>query len=148
MALDELKGQELGTTRVKIEQGPVRTFATAVKDDPAAFTGDGALVPPTFPFVMPYWGSMGEGGAAGLPIDKLRGKGKMLLHGEQEFEYHDWPTVGDELEGTARVADVRTKDSEKATMDFYVTETEWRHADSGDLAATARFTLIVRTAKG
>ena len=147
MALDELKGQELGTTRVVIEHGPVKAFAAAVKDDPAAFAGDGALVPPTFPFVMTYWGTSGEGGAAGLPIAKLRAPGSMLLHGEQEFEYHAWPQVGDVLEGTGRVSDVYTKDTGSATMDFYVTETQWRRADSGDLAVTTRFSLIVRTPK-
>lgn len=147
MAMTELKGQELGATRVEIEQGPVRVFASAVKADPDAYTGEDALVPATFPFVMTYWGSMGEGGAAGLPIDQLRGPGKMLLHGEQEFEYHQWPTVGDVLEGTTRVADVYTKDTESATMDFYVTETAWTHAESGDPAVTTRFTLIVRTSK-
>lgn len=147
MAMDELKGQELGATRVTIEQGPVRIFATAVKEDADAFTGEGAPVPPTFPFVMPYWGSMGQGGAAGLPIDKLRGTGKMLLHGEQEFEYHAWPRVGDVLEGKGRVADVYTKDTGSATMDFYVTETEWRRVADDELAVTTRFTLIVRTPK-
>lgn len=154
MALTELNGKELGTTRVRIEQGPVRVFAAAVAEAEAAerFTGEGALVPPTFPFVMTYWGSMGEGGAAGLPIDDLRGPGRMLLHGEQEFEYHRWPQVGDELEGTTRVADVYTKavskkDGDSATMDFYVTETAWRHVPSGDPAVTARFTLIVRSSK-
>lgn len=146
MALTELKGKDLGTTRVVIEKGPVRVFAAAVKQQ-GDFTVDGALVPPTFPFVMTYWGSTGEGGAAGLPIEDLRGPGRMLLHGEQEFEFHEWPCVGDTLEGRARVADVYTKDGGSATMDFYVTETEWRHAESGAPAVTARFTLIVRTPK-
>lgn len=150
MAMTELRGRETGTTRVEIERGPVRAFAAAVKHDPAAFDGDGdgALTPATFPFVMPYWGSTGEGGASGLPLDELRGPGRMLLHGEQEFEYHRWPRVGDVLEGTGRIADVYTKDSERATMDFYVTETEWRDADSGDPVVTTRFTMIVRTPKG
>ena len=50
---------------------------------------------------MPYWGSMGVGGAAGLPIENLRGKGRAILHGEQEFIYHggEWPHAGDVLVG-------------------------------------------------
>ena len=148
MAMTELKGQELGTTTVTIERGPVRVFAAAVKDDAPAYRGgDQAPVPPTFPFAMTYWGSSGQGGAAGLPIEKLRGPGRMLLHGEQEFEYHRTPRVGDVLEGVARVADVYEKDSGSSTMEFYVTETEWRDAASGDPVVTARFTLIVRAAK-
>jgi len=148
VALTELKGQELGQTEVEIERGPVRVFAAAVKDDdPAYRQGEGSPVPPTFPFVMTYWGSTGQGGAAGLPIDKLRGPGKMLLHGEQEFEYHRWPKVGDRLVGTGRIADVYEKDSGSATMEFYVTETEWKDAETGDPVVTARFSLIVRVPK-
>ena len=90
MALEKLKGRPLGTQRVMIERGPVRVFAQALMDDDPAYTdGDAAPVPPTFPFVMPYWGSLGQGGAAGLPIENLRGKGRAILHGEQEFVYHD-----------------------------------------------------------
>ena len=73
MALTELKGKPLGTTKVVIERGPIRVFAQALMDDDPAYTADGAPVPPTFPFVMPYWGSLGAGGAAGLPIENLRG---------------------------------------------------------------------------
>ena len=61
MALTELTGTELGTQTVTIEQGPVRAFASAVKDDPDRYTGAGAPTPPTWPFVMTYWGSMGSG---------------------------------------------------------------------------------------
>jgi hypothetical protein len=147
MALTELQGQELGSTRVRIERGPVKVFAAAVKDDDPVYLEEGAPVPPTFPFVMPYWGSMGQGGAAGLPIEKLRGPGRMLLHGEQEFEYHRWPRVGDELEGSVRVADVYEKEGNSGTMEFYVTETQWKDASSGEPVVTARFTLAVRVPK-
>src|SRR5690606_2273949 len=84
VALTELIGTDLGTQSVRIEQGPVRVFAGAVLDEPARYTGEAAPTPPTWPFVMPYWGSMGTGGAAGLPVDRLRGPGRMILHGEQE----------------------------------------------------------------
>ncbi len=147
MALDELKGTELGSQTITIEQGPVRAYASAVKDDPNLFTGDGAPVPPTFPFVMSYWGSMGQGGAAGLPIDKLRGPGRMILHGEQEFEYTRSPRVGETLTGTSTIADVYEKDTSSATMEFYVRETAWRD-EAGEPVVTDRFVLIVRAKKG
>jgi hypothetical protein len=83
VALTELKGQKTGTQKVAIERGPVRVFAEAIGDTDATYRGDGAPVPPTFPFVMSYWGSLGEGGAAGLPIEKLRGPGRAILHGSQ-----------------------------------------------------------------
>ena len=83
MALTELKGRPLGTQKVIIERGPIRVFAQALMDNDPVYNADAAPVPPTFPFVMSYWGSLGTGGAAGLPIERLRGKGRAILHGEQ-----------------------------------------------------------------
>jgi hypothetical protein len=144
MALTELKGQETGTQRVVIERGPVRVFAQALGDDDPVYRGDAAPVPPTFPFVMSYWGSLGTGGAAGLPIEKLRGPGRAILHGEQAFEYHRWPEVGDVLEGTTVITDVYEKErSNGGKLEFYVTETAWRLAESGEPAVTSIFTLVV-----
>jgi len=144
MALTELKGKQMGTQRVTIERGPVRTFARAIKDDSPEFDGPDAPVPATFPFVMAYWGSQGVGGASTLPIEKLRGPGRMILHGEQEFEFRGWPHVGQTLEGSTQVADVYEKNrSNGGKMEFYVTETDWKDAESGDPVVTTRFTLIV-----
>lgn len=146
MALDHLKGTDLGSQTITIEQGPVRAFATALGDDPDRYTGAGAPTPVTWPFVMSYWGSMGTGGAAGLPIADLRGKGRTILHGEQAFEYHRAPKVGETLTGTGSIADVYEKDTSSATMEFYVREMAWRD-EAGEPVVTERFTLIVRAAK-
>jgi hypothetical protein len=144
MALTELKGKQMGTQRVTIERGPVRTFARAIKDDSQEFDGDDAPVPVTFPFVMAYWGSQGVGGASSLPIEQLRGPGRMILHGEQEFAFKGWPHVGQTLEGSTQIADVYEKErSNGGKMEFYVTETDWKDAESGDPVVTTRFTLIV-----
>jgi peroxisomal enoyl-CoA hydratase 2 len=144
VALTELKGQETGTQKVVIERGPVRVFAEALGDDDETYRSDGAPVPPTFPFVMSYWGSLGTGGAAGLPIEKLRGPGRAILHGEQAFEYQRWPRVGDVLEGTTVVTDVYEKErSSGGKLEFYVTETDWRDADSGEPVVKSIFTLVV-----
>ena len=144
MALTELKGQEAGTQKVVIERGPVRVFAAALGDDDEVYAGEGALVPPTFPFVMSYWGSLGTGGAAGLPIDRLRGPGRAILHGEQAFEYERWPKVGDVLEGTSVITDVYEKErSNGGKLEFYVTETDWKDADSGDPVVKSIFTLVI-----
>ena len=115
----------------------MRAFAAAVKDDPGRYTGADAPVPPTWPFVMSYWGSMGTGGAAGLPIEKLRGPGRMILHGEQEFQYHRPPRVGETLTGTGRISDVYEKDTSKATMEFYVREIDWRERAASRWSPTA-----------
>ena len=147
MALTELAGTELGSQTIRIEQGPVRAFASSVKDDPGRYTGDGAPTPVTWPFVMSFWGSMGAGGAAGLPLDKLRGPGRMILHGEEEFEIHRTPQVGETLIGTSRIGDVYEKDTSSATMEFYVRETDWRD-EKDQPVVTERFTMIVRVKKG
>ena len=144
MALDELKGQTMGTQKVQIERGPVRVFADALMDDDPVYREDGAPVPPTFPFVMSYWGSLGQGGAAGLPIEKLRGPGRAILHGEQEFVYSRMPRVGDVLEGTTTVTDVYEKErSNGGKLEFYVSETDWRDANTGDPVVKSVFTLAI-----
>jgi peroxisomal enoyl-CoA hydratase 2 len=144
MALTELKGQETGTQKVVIERGPVRVFAEALGDDDEVYSGEDALVPPTFPFVMSYWGSLGTGGAAGLPIDRLRGPGRAILHGEQAFEYQRWPKVGDVLEGTTVITDVYEKErSNGGKLEFYVTETDWKDANSGEPVVRSIFTLVI-----
>jgi len=144
MALAELKGRETGTQKVVIERGPVRVFAEALGDSDDVYSGDDALVPPTFPFVMSYWGSLGTGGAAGLPIDRLRGPGRAILHGEQAFEYQRWPKVGDVLEGTTVITDVYEKQrSNGGKLEFYVTETDWKDATSGEPVVKSLFTLVI-----
>jgi hypothetical protein len=145
MALDELKGTNLGVQRVVIERAPVPVFARSLGDDPAAYADADAAVPPTFPFAMAYWGTVG-GEVQGLPIGTLRKRG-MILHGEQEFVYGRWPRVGDVLEGHRTISDVYEKDTSSARMEFYVMETDWRDAESGDPVVTEKFTLIVRAKK-
>ncbi len=144
MALTELKGQQTGTQKVVIERGPVRVFAEALGDTDEVYRGEAAPVPPTFPFVMSYWGSLGTGGAAGLPIERLRGEGRAILHGEQTFEFSGWPKVGDVLEGSTVIADVYEKDrSNGGKLEFYVTETDWRDATTGEPVVKSIFTLVV-----
>ena len=146
MALTELIGTELGTQTIVIEQGPVRAFAAAVDDDPDRYTGPGADTPPTWPFSMGYWGSFGGQTVAGLPLAELRPRG-MILHGEQAFEYHRSPRVGEQLVGTGRISEVYEKDTSSATMEFYVREMAW-HDQAGQPVVTERFTMIVRAKKG
>ncbi len=135
MALTELKGTKGDPQVVRIERGPVRVFAQALMDADPVYEGDDAPVPPTFPFVMPFWGSDGTGGAAGLPIEKLRGPGRAILHGEQAFEYFRWPRVGDVLEGTS--------ESSGGTLEFYVQETTWKDQATGEPVVKNIFTLVI-----
>lgn len=144
MALTELKGRQTGQQKVRIERGPVRVFAQSLLDDDPIYDGDDAPVPPTFPFVMPFWGSLGQGGAAGLPIEKLRGPGRAILHGEQGFEFTRYPRVGDVLEGVTTCTDVYEKErSNGGKLEFYVTETVWSEAEGGAPVCTSTFTLVI-----
>jgi hypothetical protein len=142
-ARTELKGSDLGTQTVRVEWGPVGTSATAVTDQSPQYRASDAVVPPTFPFSWGYWGTV-EGNAPGLPIEALRGPGRMILHGEQEFVYHSHPRVGAVLEGSSRIVDVYEKATSSALMEFYVMETAWRDKASGEPVVDSRFTLIVR----
>jgi len=146
VALTELAGMALGTQSVIIEQGPVRIFAAALKDDPGRYTGADGATPVTWPFVMAYWGSTGTERAAGLPLEQLRGPGRMILHGEQAFDVHRPPRIGETLTGTARISEVYEKDTSSATMEFYVREVAWADA-AGEPVVTETFTMIVRATK-
>src|SRR5438876_197993 len=83
-------------------------------------------------------------GAAALPIDRLRGPGRAILHGEQAFEYERWPKVGDILEGRTVISDVYEKErSNGGKLEFYVTETDWKDATSGEPVVKSIFTLVI-----
>jgi peroxisomal enoyl-CoA hydratase 2 len=77
-------------------------------------------------------------------IQALRDTPGMILHGEQEFEYHRPLVVGDVLLSQGKVTDVYQKDSKGKTMTFIVTETVYSDEKSGDPVVTARFNLIHR----
>jgi hydroxyacyl-ACP dehydratase HTD2-like protein with hotdog domain len=105
---------------------------------------------------MSYWGSFSEdqpkdptGGQN--PMHKLMGelfaKGALVLHGEQEFEYHRTPVVGDVLDGVGRITDVYEKETSSANMTFVVIETSWNDASTGAPVVTERFNLIARLKK-
>ena len=164
MAVDRsIVGRSTGRSRVVIERGPVAVFADAVKDsspvyrDPrvAQEAGYDALpVPPTYPFVMGHFGTFpemqpeqeaGAGGGGGSVLGPLLAKGGLLLHGEQEFEYHRPVRVGDVLSGEGRVADVYEKQSGTGTLTFVVMETVWSDDSTGEPVVTTRTNLIVRT---
>lgn len=144
MALIELIGQETGTQTVRIERGPVKVFAQALLDDDSIYDSDSGPVPPTYPFVMHFWGTVDQEGIPGLPIERLRGAGRAILHGEQGFTYARWPRVGDVLKGTTTITDVYEKTkSNGGSLEFYVTETDWCDVESGEPVVKSTFTLVV-----
>ncbi len=157
-------GKQTTAARVVVEAGPVAAFAAAVKDDNPVFRDvaaaraagfDNIPVPPTWTFVQSFWNQAvpqpPDPTGGDNPMHKLMGelfgKGALVLHGEQEFEYHRQIVVGDTLVGEGTITDVYEKDSETANMTFVVVSTEWRDEKTGEPVATERFNLIARLKK-
>ena len=129
--------------RVRIERGPVWVFARAVKDASPVYASEEAAraagfdavpVPPTFTFVMAHSGAFpdaqpsGATGSMGVASDVPAGvfsrKG-LFLHGEQHFEYHRQPVVGDVLEGRMRVSQPTVKEGRRGRMEITLLQTRW-----------------------
>jgi acyl dehydratase len=156
-------GKSTGAFKVTIERGPVSNFAAAVLDqnpvyrraDAARAAGFGAIpAPPTYSFAMQHWGKFEEdqlpdptGGQNPMHavMGRLFAKGGLVLHGEQEFEYHRPVVVGDVLVGEGKIVDIYEKDSKGKTMTFVVTETVWRDERNDEPVVTERFNLIHRS---
>lgn len=163
MAVDtSIIGRETGRARVQVERAPLANFAKAVKDDNTVYSDinaaeaagfDGVPAPPTFGFALEFWGRYPELQKGLTPVEgnpmmevigKLMQNGGLILHGEQEFEYHRPIVAGDVLRSEGRVVDAYEKESKGKTMTFVVTETVWSDDKTGEPVLTARFNLIHR----
>jgi acyl dehydratase len=155
-------GRETGRARVQVERAPLANFAKAVKDDNTVYSDvnaaeaagfDGTPAPPTFGFALEFWGRYPELQKGLTPVEgnpmmevigKLMQNGGLILHGEQEFEYHRPIVAGDVLRSEGKVVDAYEKESKGKTMTFVVTETVWSDDKTGEPVLTARFNLIHR----
>ena len=167
MAVDtSVIGKPTGAFKVRVERGPVEFFASALFDDnplyhdPAAATAAGLPsmpAPPTFSFAMQHMGrwteeqppdpTQGENPMHAV-MGALYGKGALILHGEEEFDYHRPIFVGDVLLGEGKVVDVYERETDSAVMTFVVIETSWRDEKTDQPVVTERFNLIGRARKG
>ena len=169
MAVDKsLIGTPTGKSKISVERGPVSNFAKALTDDNPIYQNPEAAkaagfenipAPPTWGFAMAHWGAFPEQ----QPADPTKGrnpvmevigtlmqKGGLVLHGEQEFEYHRPVVVGDVLYGEDVLSDLYEKESETHVMTFIVTTTDWKDYSSGspgESVVTTRFNLIHRARK-
>jgi hypothetical protein len=163
LSRDDVVGRSTGASVVTIERGPVTRFAEAVTDtagvyqrrDAAREAGfDDIPVPPTYFFsAAGHWGAFTEDQPAGARPDRnptmeiigqLMAKGGMVLHGEQEFLYHQPIVAGQRLSAEGRVVDLYEKQSGERTMTFLVTEDQYRD-EAGELVLTSRMNLIHRS---
>ena len=158
----DVVGRPTGAATLVVERGPVAKFADAVHNDSDIYQNDEAArsagfaaipAPPTYAFSsLQYWGRFPEGqpddptgGKNPMmeAIGTLMAKGGMVLHGEQEFEYHKPIVVGDRISSEGKVVDLYEKAANDKTMTFLVTENQYRNQD-GDLVLAARMNLIHR----
>jgi hypothetical protein len=152
-------GAKTGAWRVTVERAPIANFARVLGDTSRVLADTPA--PPTFSFVMAYWGAYAEDQPAdpttsdqapGVnPMHRIMGelyaKGALVLHGEQEFVYHRPIVSGDVLDGEQAITDMYEKETDAATMTFVVMETRWTDAESAEPVVTERFNLIARLRK-
>jgi hypothetical protein len=122
----------------------VWAFARAVKDPSPIYASQQAAraagfervpAPPTYTFVMSAfgaWPDLQAKGASGRlsdgSIEDIAGRPGLSLHGEQRFEYHRQPLVGDVLEGRMRVSAPWRKPGRRP-MDLNLLETRWSDLD-------------------
>jgi N-terminal half of MaoC dehydratase len=155
MAVDSsIIGAKTGAWRVTVERAPIANFARVLQDANPVLADTPA--PPTFSFVMAYWGAYAgdqppdpTGGVNPMHriMGELHAKGALVLHGEQEFVYHRPIVSGDVLDGEQSITDMYEKETDAATMTFVVMETRWSDAKRGDPVVTERFNLIARLRK-
>jgi hypothetical protein len=163
MERDDVVGRPTGAAAVKVERGPIGKFAEAVHNDSPIYQRldaaqaagfDRIPAPPTYAFSsLQYWGRFPEaqppdptGGSSPLMeiIGGLMAKGGMVLHGEQEFTYHQPILDGDELTCEGKVVDLYSKESSSGkTMTFLVTEDVYRNG-AGETVLTSRMYLSHR----
>ena len=138
-------GAKTGAWRVTVERAPVANFARVLQDPNPVL--DGTPAPPTFSFVMAYWGAYPDdqppdptGGTNPMHriMGELHAKGALVLHGEQEFVYHRTPVAGDVLDGVQTITDIYERGETKRRDDdlCVVMELRWRGAKNGEPVVT------------
>ena len=125
-------GTELAPTTLTVDEGRLRFFAKAIGDNVDAEL----RVPPTFLFSIELENPNPFGWADQLGIDL-----RFVLHGEQEFTYHQPAYAGDVLTATPKITDVYSKKG--GALDFIVKETAVTKAD-GSLVADLKTVIVVR----
>jgi uncharacterized protein YrrD len=69
--------------------------------------------------------------------------GGLVLHGEQEFRYHQVVQCGDVLHSQGKITDIYTKESRGKVMTFIVMENIFKN-QAGEPVVTEIFNLIHR----
>jgi acyl dehydratase len=128
---------------VRVEYGKIREFAEALRDENPLYRDEeaarrsafgGIIAPPTLS--RNFWWE-------GAQVHHDLGfDWRYVLHGEQEFEYHQPIRAGDLLTAQVKIADRYEKAGKRGgKMTFAVIETEYRNG-KGETVLVGRRTLI------
>jgi MaoC dehydratase-like protein len=122
-----------------VETGKIREFAWATGTKDPAYAEAQPVSPPTYLMAAGLWQTAENAPWGDSPPDFRR-----LLHGEQEFVFHGPPPkAGDHLVGEVRIGSRYSKRGRRGgMMHFTETVTEYRDADTKELVAEVRATLI------
>lgn len=154
----------VSTTTSIIEHGPVARYAEAVGSHDRVFSDTELAVsrglttipaPPTFTFsALAYWGALSLASheppkpASDEPLLKelhrLSLHGGVTLHAEEEFVFHRPLLVGDRITSSGALVDVYEKRGHNGPLSFVVVERQHHRADTTQLVATTRTTLVNR----
>lgn len=127
----------------EIENRHVKQFREAIGDDNPLYSDEtyaseslfkGIIVPPTFPVAM-------NDGNVSVPIELDH---RRMLHGEQEFIYHQSIRPGDILHCQMKVSDLYDREGKSGKMQFLVLDTEMKN-EAGELVCISRMNIIYRS---
>jgi N-terminal half of MaoC dehydratase len=122
-----------------VETGKVREFARATETKDRAYAEAQPVSPPTYLMAAVFWQTAENAPWGDSPPDFRR-----LLHGEQEFVFHGPPPkAGHHLVGEVRIDSRYSKPGKRGgMMHFTETVTEYRDAETKEIVAEVRATLI------
>lgn len=145
MALDRsVIGRDLPGESVLITRSRLRDFATATGQSDRVYTDVDAAkqaghrdlpVPPTFFFGIDLEGPNNWNFLKDLGVDL-----RTVLHGEQEFTFHEIAYAGDELSTTSRVVDMYEKKGGR--LEFIVRDTTVTNQHGAVVAVLRSVTVV------
>ena len=139
----ELLGVETEPVTCEVEKGMIKSFAQAIDDDNPLWQDEeyakktrygGIIAPPTFPTAL----------STSALFDKfllMEGPYERLLNGGNELEYFQPIRPGDVISATAKIANLRERESKTGKMLFMIIEVTYKN-QRGEVAAKERDTII------
>jgi acyl dehydratase len=147
--IDQSKvGQSFPPFTIEIERGKVREFVQAIGDDnPIYYSKEAAQaagysdvpLPPTFPTTFTFWGNTHK-------WEQMQSLGidiKRVLHGEEGYTYLAPIFPGDTVTGVMTLAQARTTQGGKSSLDIFTFETHYTNQE-GKPVLQEREVVVVR----